>query len=119
MSSAPVISLFRALTGSSEIDFADVQATRYRAGHFLTEHHDKREGSRRIAAYVLGLTETWRPEWGGLLLFHKNGDVSRGLIPRMNSLSLFAVPQDHSVSLVAPFCPQPRLSITGWFRPGE
>jgi SM-20-related protein len=118
MSSPPVLDLFREITGSDAIDFADVQATRYRAGHFLTKHHDRKKGSRRIAAYVMGLSDNWLAEWGGLLLFHDaRGDIAQGLTPRMNALTLFSVPQDHSVSLVAPFCPAPRLSITGWLRP--
>jgi Rps23 Pro-64 3,4-dihydroxylase Tpa1-like proline 4-hydroxylase len=118
MSSSPVLDMFRDVTGSSEIDFADVQATRYTAGHFLTKHHDKKSGSRRIAAYVLGLTDDWLPEWGGLLLFHdRAGDVAQGFTPKMNTLSLFSVPQDHSVSAIVPYCSRPRLSLTGWLRP--
>ena len=51
------------------------------------------------------------------MLFHgANGDVEHGLVPRMNVLNLFAVPKRHSVSLVAPFAPAPRLAVTGWFR---
>ena len=83
----------------------------------LRRHHDRAEGSKRQAAYVFNLTETWRPEWGGLLMFHDdNRDVTRALVPRWNALNLFRVPQDHSVSLVAPFAPVSRLSVTGWFR---
>ncbi len=118
LSSQAVVDLLRAITGEASLNFADAFASRYGAGDFLTVHHDKKEGSPRLAAYVFGLTPVWRPEWGGLLLFHQGkGDVLTGLGPRFNVLSLFAVPQDHSVSLVAPFAPVPRLSVTGWLRP--
>ncbi len=118
LSSAPVIELLRAITGDGAVGFAQAQATRYAPGHFLTVHNDREDETGRIAAYVLGLTDGWRPEWGGLLLFHdERGDVEQGLVPRMNALNLFRVPVRHSVSLVAPFAPAPRYSVTGWFRP--
>ena len=43
-------------------------------------------------------------------------DVVDTLLPRWNTLSLFAVPTDHCVSLVAPWAGQDRLAITGWWR---
>lgn len=112
------IALLREVVGDDGVAFADVFASRYRPGDLLTVHQDHREGADRIAAYVFGLTRRWRPEWGGLLLFHDAaGEVARGLMPRWNALTLFAVPQDHSVSQVAAFAPEPRLSLTGWLRP--
>ena len=117
MSNPPALSLLRDITGCNDIAFADAQATLYRPGDFLTAHDDAVEGKSRLAAYVLGLTPDWRTEWGGLLMFHdKRGDVSCALLPRFNSLTLFSVPQLHSVSLVAPFTGGDRLSITGWLR---
>jgi Rps23 Pro-64 3,4-dihydroxylase Tpa1-like proline 4-hydroxylase len=69
---------------------------------------------------VLGLTPGWRAEWGGLLMFHeRGGDIERALMPRFNVLNVFAVPQLHSVSAVAPFAGNDRLSVTGWLRFGR
>lgn len=108
---------WRRLTGNSRVALVDGQATRYVPGHFLTRHLDDVGGKNRIAAYVLNLTPEWRAEWGGLLLFHApNGEVIEGFVPRFNTLNVFRVPQDHSVSVVAPFAPFPRLAITGWIR---
>ena len=107
----------REVIGRTELDFADAQATAYAPGDFLTGHDDAVEGKNRLAAYVFGLTPKWRAEWGGLLLFHdSDGDVERGLLPRFNSLNIFAVPQLHSVSLVSRAAPFRRYSITGWLR---
>ena len=107
----------RGVIGRPELDFADAQATAYGPGDFLTGHDDEVEGKNRLAAYVFGLTPQWRAEWGGLLLFHdRDGDIERGLLPRFNSLNLFAVPQLHSVSFVSPSAPFRRYSITGWLR---
>lgn len=94
----------------------DAQATCYRPGHFLTQHDDRGVGERR-AAYTIGLTRTWRPDWGGQLLFHgPEGDVWRGHAPRHNVLTLFKVPMLHSVAPVAPYAAAPRLTIAGWLR---
>ncbi len=117
MSSSPALDLLRQITGVRDIAFADAQATSYGPGHFLTTHDDDVVGKNRRAAYVFGLTTDWRAEHGGLLLFHNgNGDICRGLVPRFNTLNLFAVPQLHSVSYVTPSAPRPRLSVTGWLR---
>ncbi len=117
MVSAPVLALLKAITGAEDIDFVDVHASAYGPGHFLTLHNDNARGRGRRAAYVFGLTKDWRPDWGGLLLFHDGrGDVVRGLVPRMNALNLFRVPLDHSVSPVAGFAPARRYSVTGWLR---
>jgi SM-20-related protein len=111
------LDVFRQVTGKAAIVRADGQATRYLPGHFLTGHDDGVEGKHRLVAYVLSLTPRWRIEWGGLLQFHdQDGDVGRALAPRFNAIHLFAVPQVHSVSLVAPFAAAPRYSVTGWLK---
>lgn len=117
MAADGTLDLLRRVTGRPGIAFADAQATSYGPGHFLTRHDDGVEGKQREAAYVLGLSPGWRTEWGGLLLLHDGADdVHRGYTPRMNVLTLFAVPQPHSVSWVMPAAGAPRYSITGWLR---
>ena len=94
----------------------DAQATYYRPGHFLSQHDDLGVGERR-AAYTIGLTRVWRPDWGGQLMFHDaGGDVVRGFAPRFNVLTLFKVPMLHSVAPVAPYAAAPRFMVTGWLR---
>ncbi|GAB4520813.1 MAG: 2OG-Fe(II) oxygenase family protein [Amphiplicatus sp.] len=120
LNSAPMLEFARAITGCEDIGFADAQATRYLAGHFLTEHDDNVAGKNRRAAYVLSLSPKWRPDWGGLtLFFDEQGRVEEVFTPKFNTLSIFTVPQRHAVSAVAPFAGAPRYSITGWFRAGE
>lgn len=117
MASAPLLDLLARVTGAPDINFADAQATNYDKGNFLTGHDDGVAGKNRRAAYVFGLTSRWRAEWGGLLLFHGgDGGIAEGYVPAFNTLSLFAVPQQHSVSQVTPWAGGPRLSITGWLR---
>lgn len=109
----------RRLAGDKSIRKVDAQATYYRPGDFLTLHDDDDQAAdgRRRAAYTLGLSRRWRPDWGGQLAFHDaNGDVSRALQPGFNVLTVFKVPRQHSVMPVAPYAGGPRLSITGWFR---
>jgi Rps23 Pro-64 3,4-dihydroxylase Tpa1-like proline 4-hydroxylase len=117
MSAPETLSFIRAITDVEDVAFADAQATRYRPGDFLTRHDDNVQGKNRRLAYVFGLSQEWRAEWGGLLFFtDAQGEVIDTLIPRFNALSLFAVPQPHSVSFVAPCAPHPRMSVTGWLR---
>jgi len=104
------------VAGETGITKLDSQATLFRPGDFLALHNDTGVGERR-AAYTIGLTRDWRPDWGGQLLFHDAaGDLARGLRPAFNVLTLFRTPQWHSVATVAPYAGTPRLSITGWLR---
>lgn len=116
LSSDPCRDLFRQITGENKIAFADLQATAFSPGDFLTGHDDAVAGKNRYCAYVLGLTPKWRPEWGGLLLFHDETRVEEGLVPQLNVLNLFRVPQAHSVSEVTRAAAYRRYSATGWLR---
>jgi hypothetical protein len=107
----------RALTGDDRIAYVDAQATRYLPGHFLNGHDDRHEDAGRLYAYVLNLTPRWRVEWGGLLTFLDDWtDVSESFVPAFGTLNVFRVPQPHLVTQVADFAPEPRFSVTGWWR---
>lgn len=113
----PLLDLVRRITGCDAIAFGDGQVTRYRAGHFLTQHTDYADGKNRVVAYVLGLTPSWSADFGGQLQFlDEQGAVEDVYVPAFNNLCLFKVPRPHLVSAVAPFVIASRLSITGWFR---
>jgi Rps23 Pro-64 3,4-dihydroxylase Tpa1-like proline 4-hydroxylase len=117
LNSPPFICFARELTGRAAIDWADGQATCYRAGHFLTAHDDSAANQKREAAYVFNFTPTWKADWGGLLQFiDSDGHIAEAYTPRFNALNIFSVPQLHCVSAVAPFAPAARYSITGWLR---
>ena len=108
---------FRAITGEPAIRIINGQATRYLPGHFLTSHDDGIDGEDRVAAYVINLTRNWRADWGGLLQFHNaSDDIPLALKPGFNTIHLFRVPRQHSVSYVTPFAAAPRYAITGWLR---
>ena len=110
-----VLGRIEAVTGE-RVTSASAQATRYRPGHYLTRHRDDPEGERRRLAYVLSLTPAWHPDQGGLLMFYSDEGAPRDAwVPGMGTLSLFSVRHVHSVTVVAPFAPAPRLSVTGWF----
>ncbi len=119
MSSTEMLTTLMAITGADDVVFTDAQATAYAPGDFLTAHDDAVAGKHRRAAYVFGLTPDWRPEWGGLLLFHQPHGVLNAVAPGFNRLTLFRVPQDHSVSEVTRAAPSRRYSITGWLRAGR
>jgi len=116
INSNETLETIRKITGFTDIRYADMQATRYSKGHFLTEHDDNVAGKNRLAAYVVNLTPEWRSDWGGALVFPGDGTNSESFYPKFNALNIFAVPQKHAVSIVSPFCPAHRYSLTGWFR---
>ena len=119
MGSPEMLELLRAITGESG-SFTDGHATAYGPGDFLTGHDDNVVGKNRLAAYVYGLTKGWRIEWGGMLLFHGPHErTANGMAPRFNTLDLFSVPQQHSVTMVTPAAPHRRYAVTGWLRRGE
>ena len=112
-----LIAFVQDVTGHELIRYADMQATRFSKGHFLTEHDDNVQGKNRLAAYVLNLTPEWKNDWGGALTFPDNKNLEgEFLYPTFNALNIFSVPQRHSVSFVTPFAAANRYSITGWFR---
>ncbi|MBB1062025.1 2OG-Fe(II) oxygenase [Marilutibacter spongiae] len=111
------IAFAQALSGDPRIRRVNAQATRYRPGQFLRRHTDIDSREGRLYAYVLNLTPHWEADWGGLLQFiDDTGQVVETFLPRANSLSLFAVPTGHAVSLVAPWAGNDRLAITGWWQ---
>jgi hypothetical protein len=115
--SPAMLEFARRITGVREIATLDAQATRYRAGHFLTVHDDRDDDKGRVAAYILNMTPRWQADWGGILQFlDQDGHVAEGYVPAFNALNVVRVPAPHSVSFVAPFAGGSRLSITGWFR---
>lgn len=120
MCAPETIEFMRRTIGATDIDFADAHASRYHPGHFLTTHDDRVDGMNRRAAYVLNLTPEWRPDWGGLLVFHDaEGNIIRGYTPGFNSLNIFLVPQAHAVTWVNSLAAAPRYAVTGWLRSGD
>jgi Rps23 Pro-64 3,4-dihydroxylase Tpa1-like proline 4-hydroxylase len=112
-----VLEFIAAVTGRSDLQSADAQYTRYISGQFLTRHLDEVEAEKRRLAYVISFSHDWHPDWGGLLqFFQPDGTPRDAWLPKFNSMSLFDVSNVHSVTYVAPFTPEPRLSLTGWFR---
>lgn len=112
-----ILEKIQSIAGIAKLTHADGQATRYRRGDFLTRHIDNIPGETRRVAYVLGLTENWHPDWGGLLqFFENNGTPTKSWSPAFNSLTLFDVNRVHSVTSITSFAVKNRYSITGWFR---
>ena len=107
----------RKIVGKPEVRHVWVEATRYDRCCFLGTHRDDHHPDN-LVAFVLNLTQTWRIDWGGLLMYMKSEKTPPIILPPIwNSLSLFDVPVDHLVSSVSPAATGSRLSLTGWLRP--
>jgi 2OG-Fe(II) oxygenase superfamily len=119
-----------ALEGNEMIEFfsriglttaipAEMFASRYSPGSFLSPHHDS--GNGRVA-FVLNLSPSWLPQWGGLLTF-LNDDwrtIRRVCTPAFNSLCLFELPANRTVPhLVTQVVAGHRLAFTGWYATDE
>ena len=119
LNSSAFLDYLRETLQMPDIGFADAQATCYRRGHFLNQHDDYVAGKQRLAGYVLNLTPSWNPNWGGALQFYDDaGDCVDTLLPSYNALNVFRVPQPHAVTYVPPFARGKRFAITGWLRAG-
>jgi SM-20-related protein len=115
LQSAPFLSAIGRIIGVSDLQRTSAQASRYAPGHFLTRHDDDVQNSGRRAAFVLYLSAQWQADWGGLLQFiDRDGHVAEAYTPMFNTLALFRVPSAHSVSMVTPLAPIPRLAVSGW-----
>lgn len=116
LNAPPYVQLCQALSNDARVRRVNAQATRYRPGHFLRQHSDEDSREGRLYAYVINLSRDWRADWGGLLQFvDLKGRVVDTFLPRWNTLSLFAVPAEHVVTMVMPWAEQERLAITGWW----
>lgn len=116
INSEPFLSFIRRVTGLEDIRWADGQGTLFTAGHFLKCHTDEVPAERRLAAYVINLTENWGRDWGGFLQFFDERNDVEAYRPIFNAINIFRIPANHSVSVVAPYVRAHRYSITGWFR---
>jgi len=117
LNSQAFIALARTIINCAEVVKIDAQVSNFQPGNFLTRHVDDGLKRERRAAYTIGFTRRWEPDWGGLLMFiDEKMDVSRALLPRFNTLTVFDGLRLHNVSPVSAFAPAPRLSIVGWFR---
>ncbi|MFT3728490.1 MAG: 2OG-Fe(II) oxygenase family protein [Terricaulis sp.] len=117
LNSLEFISFAQAIIGDANVTKIDAFASSYQRGHFLTRHKDDGVKQERRAAYTIGFSRNWQPDWGGLLMFlDDKNDVSRAFLPRFNVLTVFDGLKLHTVSAVSAFAPQARLSIAGWFR---
>jgi SM-20-related protein len=113
LNSPPGLQFFRRLTSIDTLSRVSAQASRFRAGQFLTIHDDEDPG--RKIAYVINLTPSWNPSWGGQLrLLNRDGRVLKSFSPQFNTLHLFSVPQRHCVSLISPFALHARYAVSGW-----
>lgn len=117
LNSERFISSCRRIVGINDISHAWVEATCYDKGCFLGNHADDHHPANRVA-FVLNMTRDWKLDWGGLLLLEAvEGEQPMILPPLWNSLSLFRIPVNHTVTSVAQSATGHRYSITGWLRP--
>jgi len=118
LNSDEFLDIGRTVSGFADIRSITAQATHYTRESFLCAHDDVAEHKKnRRVAYVLGFAKDWVMDWGGLLHFFdpEGGGVIESFLPTFNGLTLFRVPQWHSVSFVTPFARGPRFSVTGWY----
>lgn len=96
---------------------ADLIASCYSPGHFITIHDDKDPAGLRRYGFAFDFTPFWRPDWGGAHLFYDDdGNVTEGFNAVFNSLNIFRVPQRYAISFVAPYAKAGRYTLNGWLQ---
>ena len=106
------------LTGENLTGTGELFASRYKAGQFLSPHHDKNKGT---IGFVFNITKNWKPEFGGSLhmLEEDYVNINKVVLPKFNQLTIFNIPKVHGVphfvSHVVEGVTNERLSFTGWF----
>ncbi len=97
---------------------ADLIASCYSPGHFITVHDDSDPAGLRRYGFAFDFTPFWRPDWGGSHLFfdEDDGNVTEGFNAVFNSLNLFRVPQRYAISFVAPYAKAGRYTLNGWLQ---
>lgn len=119
LASRRVTSLIGQISGLHEVEGLHVRAhaVRFQVGHFMTLHAGTWSADKtrkRRASFYFNLTPEWRPEWGGMLEFRApEADLIEAYVPNFNTLDLFAFPQGHWISTVAPFAGGPVLGMAG------
>ncbi|WP_372916650.1 2OG-Fe(II) oxygenase family protein [Sandarakinorhabdus sp.] len=117
INSPAMLGLVREVTALPQILWADAQATLFGQQQFLSLHQDISDQGWLVAFVFSFAAADWRPDWGGYLNFYDDdGDIDHGYRPRFNTLNMFLVPRNHSVSYVPGFAPAGRFAVTGWFR---
>ncbi|WP_395647167.1 2OG-Fe(II) oxygenase [Terricaulis sp.] len=117
LNSPEFVAFARALISDPRVTKIDAHASNYQRGHYLTRHVDDGAQKERRAAYTIGFSRNWQPDWGGLLAFlDDNLDFKRAYIPRFNTLTVFDGLMPHTVTSVSSFAPNGRISVAGWFR---
>lgn len=118
ISSPVMISLLKEVTGLEITRLRTLFVAKYSPGCFLSTHSD--HGNGKIA-FVIHLTEGWKPQYGGNLHFlnEERDQILEVFSPIFNSMMIFEVPEPngipHFVGHVAPGTPVERITITGWF----
>ena len=112
----PFLELMRQITGHDDVTHSWVEATNYEKCCFLGAHRDDHHPGNKVA-FVFNLTKQWKLDWGGLLMLQPSQSQPPIIVPPVwNSLSMFTVPINHTVSCVSPAATQGRYSLTGWLR---
>ena len=86
----------------------------YESGDFLNIHSDEKRG----IAFILNLSQGWKPEYGGMLNIMQEDGSFKAIFPKFNSLILMKLGDEgtpHFVSEVSKYAPFARVAIGGWY----
>ena len=107
------------LTAMRLAEVTPIKVHRMYRGHFLKPHDDRSDG--RLIAFILYLSPSWLPEYGGSLRIIKHGGSEVVVEPFFNRLLIFDVNR-HKHHYIAEIFEQGRIarrngriSINGWF----
>jgi SM-20-related protein len=113
-----ILSIMRDISGKPDITQAEIQADLFSPMHFLGLHKGEQKYKNQIG-FALTFARHWHPDWGGHLNFHaESGDVIQGIMPRFNCLTLYELPQNHSISIVPTSANEKLFMLRGLYHSG-
>ena len=102
--------------GWSSCTIAESFISSYESGDYLSMHTDKNKGN---VAFILNLTQNWKPEFGGMLNILSTDGSFKAIPPDFNSLILMEVDEtkgtQHFVSEVSKYVTSNRIAYSGWY----
>lgn len=116
LKSKKMSSFIQDITGLAEVKLADAECFWFQRDHFHSSHKSRGKGKKRRICFELNVTKDFKADWGGMLqMLDDDGHILKGYRPSFNKLNIYDSEQKNSISFVAPFSGEPRLSINGWF----
>jgi len=113
LSSKATVDKLETITGLTDIIPGEIFISKYCPGDFITVHHDENKG--RIAT-TWCFTEDWKANYGGVLCFGDDTNITHTFIPKLGYVTIFLIEGNKMNHFVTEICCGERYMITAWYK---